>query len=368
MGSVATLWALDVAYEVLRGGFVWPRLTYSPSAASVAAVAKAAGAATPFRQAFDLFGSYLSRHIQTIAAGAQVGAKPVGVTGIDSWVTADGATLELVSYGGTGRGLALVVPGLTGDASGSKVAVSCCLEVGLRPVVLHRRGDGRPLTSPSFNLFGNTSDLDEAIQRLRRTSTEPIVLFASSAGTGLVVRYLGEQGPRAPIAAAFLNCPGYDIAVALTRCSWFYDSVFVANLKRHYLNKNKALLQFHNPAAFDRANRAPSIHSFMVAAAPFAGFATLGEYLGASNPMGTARHITVPLLVVNADDDPICTKANVDDNIDMFALDNNAVLVRTSRGGHCAFLARKYRAIYPWAHGLGARFLAAYCKHPAASR
>ena len=36
-------------------------------------------------------------------------------------------------------------------------------------------------------------------------------LHSISAGTALMVRYLGEMGARAPIAAAVANCPGYYI-------------------------------------------------------------------------------------------------------------------------------------------------------------
>ena len=35
------------------------------------------------------------------------------------------------------------------------------------------------------------------------------------------------------------------------------------------------------------------------------------EYLRRSNPLAVAHHIAVPALILHADDDPICTSANV---------------------------------------------------------
>jgi hypothetical protein len=45
------------------------------------------------------------------------------------------------------------------------------------------------------------------------------------------------------------------------------------------------------------------------------GYTSLAEYHENTNPMGVAGDIAVPLLVINSDDDPICTPSNVDDNL-----------------------------------------------------
>ena len=188
----------------------------------------------------------------------------------------------------------------------------------------------------------------------------PVVLYATSAGTGCLVRYLGEKGATARVAAAFCNSPGYDIAVALTRCGAPYDShYYLAGVKRHYLGANGAMLAARDADALAACDKATSLHGFLAAAAPFAGAATFGEYLLRSNPIGTAHDIRVPILILNADDDPICSSKNVDDHIALFRTHPTAVLARMPRGGHCGFYAGPPWRAEPRGHALGARFLAA---------
>ena len=81
-----------------------------------------------------------------------------------------------------------------------------------------------------------------------------------------------------------------------------------------------------------------------------------------SNPIDVAYKITIPCLVANADDDPICTKANVDDHA-QHMLNTGAercVLMEVPAGGHCAF-ATGLRA-ERWLERLGARFLAEFAE------
>ena len=174
------------------------------------------------------------------------------------------------------------------------------------------------------------------------------------------MRYLGERGATARVAAAFCNSPGYDIAVALTRCGVPYDShYYLAGVKRHYLGANGAMLAARDADALAACDKATSLHGFLAAAAPFAGAATFGEYLLRSNPIGTAHDIRVPILILNADDDPICSSKNVDDHIALFRTHPTAVLARMPRGGHCGFYAGRPWRAEPRGHARGARFLAA---------
>ena len=352
----------DVLRELARP--VKPTLHHSAEAAPVARAAVRAGAAEPWRSSFAFLGRRLSAHAQTCAYGLSWRAPRVAFA-VDAWTTDDGGTLSL-AWPTTSvedpAGVAVVLPGLGGDARGQGHAVDACARAGLACCVFQRRGDGQPLTSPRFNLFGDTRDLDEAVERARRRfgGNLPVVLYATSAGTGCLVRYLGEKGATARVAAAFCNSPGYDIAVALTRCGAPYDShYYLAGVKRHYLGANGAMLAARDADALAACDKATSLHGFLAAAAPFAGAATFGEYLLRSNPIGTAHDIRVPILILNADDDPICSSKNVDDHIALFRTHPTAVLARMPRGGHCGFYAGPPWRAEPRGHALGARFLAA---------
>ena len=110
-----------------------------------------------------------------------------------------------------------------------------------------------------FNLFGSTDDLREAISRIAAARPEaPLCLYGISAGTALLVRYLGEEGAQTPVVAAVANCPGYDISVCLTRVGWLYDAgYYLKALKRHWLEgENGAVLRAHDPQLCERLQHA----------------------------------------------------------------------------------------------------------------
>ena len=332
-------------------------------------------------------GGMLGGHFQTLWYGLKPDEPSLGSVDEEYWRTSDGGTVGLAWPAcdlPASSPVCLVLPGLCGSVRGSGHTVKAVLDAGMRPVVLHSRGCGHPLTSPRFNLFGDTDDLRDAIARI--TASYPcarITLYGVSAGTGLLVRYLGEEGSRTRVVAGVVNCPGYDIGVALARCRWVYDSAYyVSVLKRHWLSPaNLAVLEAYDANAVRLLQSARTLHDFMVASSPFAvrdarpppagsdGGAgslsaergcTFAAYLSQSNPIEVAHQITVPCLVVNADDDPICCKANVDDNAQRMLRAGAAcsVLMEMPSGGHCAFAAG-WRAVR-WFEKLGARFLAEF--------
>ncbi|MEL0028105.1 MAG: alpha/beta hydrolase, partial [Perlucidibaca sp.] len=70
---------------------------------------------------------------------------------------------------------------------------------GWRIVLCLRRGHADlPLTTPRLNILGCTDDLREQLAVIQaRFPESPLYGVGSSAGSGLLVRYLGEEGERA---------------------------------------------------------------------------------------------------------------------------------------------------------------------------
>lgn len=69
------------------------------------------------------------------------------------------------------------------------------------------------------------------------------------------------------------------------------------------------------------------------------------------------HRVNIPLLVLNAEDDPVCVLDNVQDHRQAMANMPRTILAVTARGSHCAYLAGL--TAYPWAHHLAAEFLRA---------
>ena len=81
-------------------------------------------------------------------------------------------------------------------ARGLTETLRVLLEAGVRPVVLHARGCGQPLTSPCFNLFGRTDDVRDALARIAAGDA------ASTFKTGVK-----ELAYRRGLAATFSSKP-----------------------------------------------------------------------------------------------------------------------------------------------------------------
>eukprot|EP00966_Prymnesium_polylepis_P331045 7386615-Prymnesium_polylepis.1 len=341
------MWPWEAVYAMLPPGTVtatalalatagasWPRrarpqiITGSDAAKTMAAVAACGGDEgfwpTPWLSVFGLGGG----HLQTIWFGkGPKGDELLGRVTTEMWEMPDGGTIglawpEMPPSLPASAPVGFVLPGLCGSITGTGHTCGALLAAGVRPVVLHARGCGQPLTTACFNLFGRTDDVRECLRRIAaRYPDAPIGLYGVSAGTALMVRYLGEEGQRPAgertlprVFAGVANCPGFDIGVCLTRVTWLYDGNFYVNvLKKHWLGGiNGEVLRRRAPDAYRRMQAAADMHSFMAASSPCASAAVadacelmsssavyadgFAAYLAASNPMGAAEHIDVPVL------------------------------------------------------------------------
>ena len=73
--------------------------------------------------------------------------------------------------------------------------------------------------------------------------------------------------------------------------------------------------------------------------------------------LGCMGQVAVPVMIINALDDPVCVAANAADHVDAIRRVPDALLVRTAHGSHCAF----FEGWSPssWAHRLMAEYLLA---------
>ena len=214
---------------------------------------------------------------------------------------------------------------------------------GLRVVVLQRRGhDGLELTAPKLNPFGCTDDLKVQVDHIRHLyPAAPLFMYGESAGTALLVKYLGEQGDGAPIKAAIACCPGYDLERAFTRVTSFYDRLMTKRMIRFFLYRHESMLKAAQ--GYDECEASVSMKDFFGNIYKIAGFPNSSSFFHELNPMHVARKITVPLLVLNAYDDPVCVDRNARDYEEIFRMAPNLLMVKTKRGSHCAFYEGWFR-------------------------
>jgi predicted alpha/beta-fold hydrolase len=230
----------------------------------------------------------------------------------------------------------VVLPSITGDAQSMRAIVRDLRRAtGWRIVVCTRRGHGDlALTTPVLNTMGNTQDLREQLSRIREhVPASPLYAVGVSAGSALLVRYLGEEGPRSMLRAGVAYCPGYDIRVAWARVPRFYSRLMARRLKRYFLRRHAPALEHFGSYRACLATR--DLAGFHEQVYEIAGCADAADYFARSNPMRVMDEIAVPVMIINADDDPVCVAANAQDHVDAVQRVPDALLVRTARGSHC---------------------------------
>ena len=132
-----------------------------------------------------------------------------------------------------------------------------------------------------------------------------ISMVGISAGSGLLVTYLGKCGDDTPVQAAACLCPAYDITEAfkvhlkypkidrhiLTSLKRFDIAIIIIIIVqfiviRLFINDNIEMLAKVNSDALVACVKATSVHEFVSAHSPFAGFESSDQYYEENNPMG----------------------------------------------------------------------------------
>jgi uncharacterized protein len=258
----------------------------------------------------------------------------------------------LPTIGGTGPSHAYYL-----KAAAARGWRACCFNKrGLaEPLVENANGNvakGAPERKPRlhhfFNLLGDQDDTDVQMDFLtkRFPNADFIGMAGLSAGSGLLVNYLGSRGARSPVQAGCSLCPAYDVSEAFRMIKPKHpvvDEYIRTALQRTYVERNTKTILDQTPPhekkrvqrALDQCRRAESLHGLFRAHAPLSGARSYEAYLKRSNPMNWVDGIACPVLLLNADDDMVCLRENIREDIPW----NNggAILVRTAFGSHIAY-------------------------------
>jgi len=230
---------------------------------------------------------------------------------------------------------------ITGSAKETGHFMRYASRRGWRSCVFNRRGHaGVPLTSPSFNVMGEAMDTKAQVEAVLRRypHLSYLAMVGISAGSGLLVTYLGKEGDNTPVKAAAALCPAYDITRAFSRLSLNFpivDSHILASMKRLFLWPNAEILSNKSTSAFHDCCSATTIHEFLLAHFKFAGCESVEEYFAQNNPMEWVGKVARPTFIVNSEDDMVCLAENIRE--DIVGSLPGAILLRTPRGSHIAF-------------------------------
>jgi len=230
---------------------------------------------------------------------------------------------------------------ITGSSSDTGHYMRYATRRGWRSFVFNRRGHGKvSLTSPNFNVMGDVADTRAQVEFVtaRYPAASYVGMVGISAGSGLLVTYLGKEGDNTPVQAACSLCPAYDISQAFKNLSEDYpvvDKHILASMKKCFIRPNKNILSTKSQSALDNCSQATTINEFISAHFPFAGYDSLEEYFIDNNPMEWVKGIVRPVMIVNSEDDMVCLPGNIRE--DVITSLGGALLLRTKKGAHIAF-------------------------------
>eukprot|EP01135_Chromosphaera_perkinsii_P002764 Nk52_evm132s226 gene=Nk52_evmTU132s226 len=305
---------------------------------------------------FWCFGS----HLQTITSALKKGGNVLyrreyltltdgGKVGID-WYDShprNGVAYQFVEDCPT----VVMLHGLTGGSDESYIVdmVRSVGEIGYRSVVFNYRGcHNTTLHTPKGYCGASTGDVEEVLQYVRSEIPDsPLVVLGVSMGSILLMNYLSEvgKGDRESIdtirAGMVVSVPWNSFQCMEALESGFakvYNYHLAGNLTR-YLRRHSLLQQKQDELPFDMDHglQSSTIREFDTrVTAPMFGFDSLEHYYTHISPHSKVYDVKIPLLCLNAVDDPFCPVTSIP--FDDIKENPNIILALTARGGHVAFL------------------------------
>lgn len=254
------------------------------------------------------------------------------------------------TIGGSERGLVVMTHGLESSSSSalSRDLATSYNEIGMDVACINFRGcSGEPNNTPGSYHLGFTSDLEQFLEYSRIAfSQRPVYLSGFSLGANVVVKLLTEVGSdafdRYNIHGAAVNAVPLDIkkiAPNLSGSKWEFSTLVYGNNLLKKL-QGKALGQIESlsetPFDLDRVKQSPTIRDFEEASVCVVyGFKDATDYYEQSSVYRHLGEITVPLYVINSDDDPFFGGDIKPD------IENASKTIKfnfAKHGGHCGFV------------------------------
>lgn len=251
-----------------------------------------------------------NRHLQTLFA-SRVRARPKVAITWEEIATDDGDFFEVAWTADQGGPVAQIVHGLEGSvhssyASGIAAALSAR---GFTVAVQHFRGCGNAINRLDRTYHaGDTGDINHFSNVINtRWPAREHVVVGYSLGGNQVLKWLGEQGDNAPVACAVAVSVPFDLFASAAALESGFSRLYQRHLVRELHDKvsRKFARHAHPPVALDAVSPASSFTEFDDRiTAPLHGFASAQDYYSRCSSRAFLKHIGVPTLLLQAEDDP----------------------------------------------------------------
>ncbi|KAI9300874.1 Alpha/Beta hydrolase protein [Cunninghamella echinulata] len=210
----------------------------------------------------------------------------------------------------------------------------------LRGVVMNARGCGdTEVMTPRLFTGAWTSDIRYALHHIKKhlAPGTPMIGIGFSLGSNVLVKYLGEEKENTPLHAAISVGNPFDFLASnmSLEASYFrrniYSKTMANSLKRLY--ERHPIMKKHPDVDPEKVYAANTIREFDIACtSKVFGYTTVNNYYRDASSSRFIEHVRIPLLCVNALDDPISPLTSIP--WDEISINPYAVLATTDYGGH----------------------------------
>ncbi len=238
--------------------------------------------------------------------------------------------------------LVIILHGLGGGLQSSYVArfMKAFNEQGWRAVLMHFRGAGKEYNRlPRAYHSGDTADLDFFIHSLKqREPHTKKAIVGVSLGGNVLLKWLGEKKIHSEIDTAIAVSVPFLLKKVADRVnegfSRFYQKHLLGELKTFFAERKT---YFKNPPEpFKKAEHCSCFWTFdNEVTAPLYGFSSAHHYYRECSSRQFLRHIQVPTLIIQAEDDPFMTKEVLPTEEELSKV---VTLELSKKGGHVGFV------------------------------
>lgn len=305
-----------------------------------------------------------SGHIQTALYGKMGRVRSPHPYGHRKFITmSDGATstfdlFEPMAEHCVGDDITMVIcPGIANHSEKQYIRtfVDYAQKNGYRCAVLNHLGalPNIELTSPRMFTYGCTWEFGAMVNYIKKTyPLTQLVVVGFSLGGNIVCKYLGEtQANQDKVLCCVSVCQGYSALRAQEtfmqwdQCRRFYNFLMADNMKKIILSHRQALFGDHvkKPQTLEDSDlsRLYMATSLMQiddnVMRKFHGYTSLREYYEEESCMRYLHRIYVPLMLVNAADDPLVHESLLSIPKSLSEKRENVMFVLPLHGGHLGF-------------------------------
>lgn len=205
-----------------------------------------------------------------------------------------------------------------------------------------RNCGGTEHLTPTLYHGGLSQDLYAVIKELvDRDQLPAICIVGYSMGGNLALKLAGEVGATLPqLTGIVAVCPNIHPAACVTALqqprNWIYHTYFLSNLKRRLKRKAQWFPGKWDLAPLDSIRTLWEFDEYYTA--KDGGFRDAADYYDQSGARHVLDKITVPTLLITAQDDPFIPF----ETFEIAPLRSNSAIqfLAPSHGGHCGFLQR----------------------------